>query len=291
MHCRSHSISRTRRVATHRVLEGLRVVAIAANLPGPLAAARLRALGASVVKIESLRGDPLADAAPAWYEQIIAGMEIVQFDLHEPEAKALIGERLREADLLLTAIRPQSLANAELDWETLHRHYPRLCSVALIGEPAPDDDRPGHDLTYQARAGMIAPPALPRVLVGDMAAAERVVGVALALLLQRERTGKADFATVAITDVAHDFAEPYLHGLTSDGGVLGGGLAAYNVYPAREGWIAVAALEPHFAQRLQVMLGVEHLDAQTVRAAFALRSAQEWETLAQEHDLPLVAVR
>jgi hypothetical protein len=87
MHCRSHSISRTRRVATHRVLEGLRVVAIAANLPGPLAAARLRALGASVVKIESLRGDPLADAAPAWYEQIIAGMEIVQFDLHEPEAK------------------------------------------------------------------------------------------------------------------------------------------------------------------------------------------------------------
>jgi crotonobetainyl-CoA:carnitine CoA-transferase CaiB-like acyl-CoA transferase len=68
-------------------------------------------------------------------------------------------------------------------------------------------------------------------------------------------------------------------------------LPAYNVYPAREGWIAVAALEPHFAQRLQVMLGIERLDAQTVRAAFAQRSAQEWETLAQDHDLPLAAVR
>jgi crotonobetainyl-CoA:carnitine CoA-transferase CaiB-like acyl-CoA transferase len=273
------------------LLENVAVVAIAANLPGPLAASRLRALGASVVKIEPLRGDPLADAVPAWYEQIVAGMEIVQFDLHAPEAKALVAERLREADLLLTAMRPQSLANVELDWETLHRRYPRLCSVALIGEAPPDDDRPGHDLTYQARAGMIVPPALPRVLVGDMAAAERVVSVGLALLLQRERTGLAGFATVAITDVARDFAEPYRHGLTQNGGVLGGGLPVYNIYAARDGWVAVAALEPHFAQHLRDMLGIDRLDAEAIGAAFAARSAQEWEELAQHHDVPLAAIR
>jgi len=174
-------------VQTHSgaLLEGFRIVAIAVNLPGPLAAARLRALGASVMKIEPLRGDPLADAAPAWYEQIVAGMEIVQFDLHAPEAKALVDERLRDADLLLTAMRPRALENIELDWPALHARYRQLCSVALIGEPAPDDERPGHDLTYQARAGTIVPPALPRVLVGDMAAAERTATVALALLLQR----------------------------------------------------------------------------------------------------------
>ncbi|MGD0968088.1 MAG: CoA transferase [Candidatus Aquilonibacter sp.] len=273
------------------MLQGIRVVAIATNLPGPLAAARLRALGASVVKIESLRGDPLAAAAPAWYEQIITGMEILQLDFQEPEAKPLLAERLRDADLLLTSIRPRSLANIELDWPALHPRYPRLCSVALIGEPPPDDDRPGHDLTYQARAGMIAPPALPRVLVGDMAAAERVVNVALALIVQRERTGHADFATVAITDVARDFAEPYHHGLTTERGPLGGGLPVYNIYQAREGWVAVAALEPHFTQRLQTMLGVERLDAESIGAAFAQRTAQEWETLAQHHDLPLAAIR
>ncbi len=244
-----------------------------------------------MVKIEPLRGDPLAAAAPAWYEEIVAGMEIVQFDLHAPEAKALVDERLHEADLVLTAMRPQSLANAQLDWPALHQRYPRLCSVALIGEAAPDDDRPGHDLTYQARAGMIAPPALPRVLVGDMAAAERVASVSLALLLQRERTGEAGFATVAITDVARDFAQPYLHGLTRAGGVLGGGLPVYNIYAAREGYVAIAALEPHFAQRLQAMLGIERLDAETIGAAFAARSAQEWEELAQHHDVPLAAIR
>ena len=244
-----------------------------------------------MVKIEPLRGDPLAAAAPALYRQLTSGMEIVQFDLHAPEAKALVAERLRDADLLLTSMRPAARANAGLDWETLHARYPRLCSVGLIGQPPPDEDRPGHDLTYQARAGTIAPPSLPRVLVGDMAAAERVVSVALALLLQRERGGEAGYASVAITDVLHDFGEPYRHGLTQSGGALGGGWPLYAIYPAREGYVAVAALEAHFAQRLQEMLGVERLDAESIGAAFAQRPAQEWETLAQHHDVPLAAVR
>jgi alpha-methylacyl-CoA racemase len=249
------------------------------------------ALGASVTKIEPLRGDPLAAAAARWYAEIVAGMEVVQFDLRAPEAKPLLDERLRGADLLLTAMRARALVNAGLDWPALHARHPRLCCVTLSGEAPPYDDRAGHDLTYQARAGTIAPPAMPRVLVGDMAAAERVVSTALALLLQRERTGKAANASVAITDAALDFAKPYEAGLTQPGGVLGGNLAIYNIYPAREGWVAVAALEPHFVERLQAMLGVERVDADTLRAAFVRRSAQEWEELAQHHDLPLAAIR
>ncbi len=274
-----------------QVLRDIRVVAITTNIPGPLAAARLLALGAHVTKIEPLRGDPLAFGAPGWYAEIVAGMEVVQFDLRAPEAKAMLDERLREADLLLTAMRARSLASAGLDWPSLHARFPHLCCVTLTGEAPPNDDRAGHDLTYQARAGTIVPPSMPRVLVGDMAAAERVVSTALALLVQRERSHKAGHASVAITDAAADFAKPYEAGLTQPDGELGGGLAVYNIYPAREGWVAVAALEPHFVERLQAMLGIEVLDAETLRAAFARRSAQEWEALAQHHDLPLAAIR
>lgn len=269
----------------------IRVVAITTNIPGPLAAARLLALGASVTKIEPLRGDPLALGAPAWYAEIVAGMDVVQFDLRAPEAKAMLDERLRAADLVLTAMRARSLVNAGLDWSSLHARYPALCALTLTGEAPPYDDRAGHDLTYQARAGTIAPPAMPRVLVGDMAAAERVVSTSLALLLQRQRTGNAGHASVAITEAAADFAKPYEAGLTQPNGELGGALATYNIYPARAGWVAVAALEPHFIERLQAMLGVEQLDADTLRGAFARRTAQEWEELAQHHDLPLAAIR
>ena len=273
------------------MLHGIRVVALTTNIPGPLAAARLRGLGAAVTKIEPLRGDPLAGAAPSWYAQIVAGMEIEQFDLRAPEAKALLDQQLRDADLLVTAMRARSLVNAGLDWPSLRARYPRLCYVALMGEAPPHEDRAGHDLTYQARAGTIVPPAMPRVLIGDMAAAERVVSTALALLLQRERGGGAAAASVAITDAAEEFAKPYAAGLTRAGGELGGALATYNIYRAREGWVAVAALEPHFIERLRAMLGVDVLDAESLGGAFSQRSAQEWEALAQHHDVPLAAIR
>jgi crotonobetainyl-CoA:carnitine CoA-transferase CaiB-like acyl-CoA transferase len=43
------------------------------NLPGPLAAARLHALGAAITKIEPPEGDPLAAACPAWYARCTPG--------------------------------------------------------------------------------------------------------------------------------------------------------------------------------------------------------------------------
>jgi crotonobetainyl-CoA:carnitine CoA-transferase CaiB-like acyl-CoA transferase len=72
---------------------------------------------------------------------------------------------------------------------------------------------------------------------------------------------------------------------------LGGGLAAYNLYEAREGWIAVAALEPHFARRLAEAFGLQELTRDALAARFAAQSAAHWERWALERDLPIVAVR
>lgn len=54
-------------------LDGFRVVSLAVNLPGPLAAARLREMGAEVIKVEPPAGDPLAVGAPSWYAELIGG--------------------------------------------------------------------------------------------------------------------------------------------------------------------------------------------------------------------------
>ncbi len=272
-------------------LEGIHVVALTTNIPGPVAAARLRALGARVTKIEPTRGDPLAEAAPNWYARLSTGIEIVQLDFREHGSRAALDAHLQHADIVLTAMRARSLERIGLQWEHVHPRYPALSMIALTGESPPHDDRAGHDLTYQARAGTVAPPAMPRALVGDMAAAERVVSVALAALLKRARTGEGIFANVSIVDCARMFAEPYTHGLTRDGGSLGGGFPAYGIYPAEDGWVAVAALEPHFIERLQLLLGITNLSRETLRDALVKRSAREWEALAEQHDVPLAAVR
>jgi len=273
------------------VLEGINVVALVTNIPGPLVAARLRSLGADVVKIEPLRGDALQLAAPRWYAALSTGMKIIQLDLHERGSLAALEAHLSTADVLVTSTRGSSLERLQLQWEQLHARHRRLIHIALCGDAPPHDDRPGHDLTYQARAGTLSGSSLPRALIADIAGGERAVVASLGALLLRERTGSATRVDVSIVDATMDFSEPYRQGLTAEGGALGGGLPTYAIYPAREGYVAVAAIEPHFVGRLSALLGVSALSRETIAAALMERDASTWEREAELHDVPLAAVR
>jgi crotonobetainyl-CoA:carnitine CoA-transferase CaiB-like acyl-CoA transferase len=146
-------------------------------------------------------------------------------------------------------------------------------------------------LTYQAQAGLLEPPRLPRACVADLAGAEQVVSTALALLLARERGGEAQYAAVSLAEAADEFATPWRHGLTTPDGLLGGARPGYNLYRAREGWVAVAALETHFWDKLTEELGLTPPDPDRLAQAFLSRTAEEWEVWAAAKDLPLVRVR
>jgi crotonobetainyl-CoA:carnitine CoA-transferase CaiB-like acyl-CoA transferase len=271
-------------------LEGTSVVALATNIPGPLAASRLHELGARIVKIEPPQGDALAHAAPLWYEQIRAGMDVVELDLRAPADVAELHERVQASDVLITAMRARSLQRIGLGWEQLHARSPRVVHLAVVGEASPNDDRAGHDLTYQARAGLLTPPAMPATVLADLGAAERAVWSVLAALRLREREGVGRRVEVAIVDAATEFAAPLRFGLTGSGGVLSGAFAPYAMYRAKDGWVAVAALEPHFARRLAEALALEALDAASLERSFLDRTVAQWESFAGEHDLPLAAI-
>ena len=85
--------------------------------------------------------------------------------------------------------------------------------------------------------------------------------------------------------------EPYRVGFTVPGTIVGGGLPEYNLYEANDGWVAVAALEPHFKAALVKALNCESRDPEDWRPIFAKKSAAEWEAWAKEFDLPIVAVK
>lgn len=267
-------------------LEGMVVVNLAVNLPGPAAARRLRQMGASVVKVEPPAGDPMELYHAEWYRDMAEGQTVVQIDLKGAEGLARLNERLATADLLITASRPAALARLGLGWPELHRKFPRLCQAAIVGYPAPRENEAGHDLTYQASLGLINPPHMPRTLLADMAGAEQTVSAALALLLGRERGRKAGYAEVALSSAAEAMAEPLRYGSTTPGALLGGGIPEYNLYQARDGWVALAALESHFKHRLEEALHVS--TPEEYRTAFADRSAREWQDWGQEQDIPIV---
>ncbi len=262
----------------------------ALNLPGPAACARLRDLGASVTKVEPPSGDPFEIYCPDWYRRLHENMELRRIDLKAAEGQVQMRELLAGADLIVTAQRPSALARMGLDPHSLAAHS-RLCHVAITGHAPPEEEVPGHDLTYMAAHGLVRPPHMPATLFVDMAGAERAVSTALAMIVARSRTGKGASQSVALEDAARALAQPLHEELTAPGAIIGGGLAGYNLYAAREGWIAVAALEPHFAERLSSSLGMPALDIAALRERFAAESAAHWERWARERDLPILALR
>jgi crotonobetainyl-CoA:carnitine CoA-transferase CaiB-like acyl-CoA transferase len=272
-------------------LAGVKVVTLATNLPGPAAAALLCKFGASVTKVEPPGGDALEKFCPAWYRALSAGQRVLSLDLKNSSDFGRLEQLLRKTDLLLTASRPSALERLSLGWKRIHRKFPALCQVALVGYAAPKDHVPGHDLTYLAGVGLLEPPAMPRTLLADLASAERLVSAGLALLLARERAGSGSYAQVPIAEVAEDFSKPLRYGVTSPDGMLGGGAPGYNVYRTSDGWIAVAALEPHFWENLQTELAVKNANHELLAERFLTRSSGEWERWAAERDLPIAAVR
>jgi alpha-methylacyl-CoA racemase len=287
-----------------RALDGFRVVSLAAHLPGPLAVRQLMALGAEAVKVEPPEGDPFAGYHRTWYEALIAGQRVIRLNLKDQNDRPTLDQLLGDTDLLVTSSRPSSLERLGLDWPRLHARYPRLCYVAIVGSASPDADRPGHDLTYQASVGLLAPPQLPTILLADFAGAERSVSASVALLLARERGADAGYTEVALAAVAAQFTEAARRGVTMPGALFGGGLPGYGLYRARDGWVAVAALEQNSWSAVRGAVGLgstgpaagpspddPQLDRDALESHFLGNTMDYWEHWAVEHELPIVAVR
>jgi len=264
-------------------LDGIRVITTAQNVPGPLAAARLRQAGASVTKIEPPSGDPFLELSPAWHAEMHVGIQIERFDLKTGDGQARLAALLAEADVLLTSQRPSALARLNVDPDTLRARFPRLRVLRIVGTVR-DPEQPGHDLTYQAQAGLLGD-GMPRTLAADVMTSERAFAGILALL----RLPGGSVMDVGLVESLDPLMAPLRHGLTAPGGTLGGGAPRYGVYETKLGRIAVAALEPHFERELYRHLELPvHSDPSS---GFLERTAAEWERWARDRGLPIVEVR
>lgn len=255
---------------------------MALNVPGPVAVSRLVAEGAHARKIEPPWGDPLASLCRPWYDDLHRGIAVETIDLKSAEGHARALALLHDADVFVASHRPAALARLGLDPRSLQASLPALRHVNIVGDTA-NPEEAGHDLTYQARAGLLQR-SLPLTLFADMAGAERAHATIKDVML---KPGAA--REVGLFDTLYDLAAPLRYGLTAAGGHLGGSNPAYGIYLARDGAIAVTALEPHFRARLYAGLGLA--DGADPGAVFATRTATEWEQWAAARDIPLVAIR
>ena len=255
-------------------LAGLRVLDLTRHLPGPYATLLLSDLGAQVDKVEEASGDPArglpfgARADATYFAGLNRGKRSLVLDLKAKGAAQVVLRLAGHYDVLVEGFRPGVLERLGLGHETLQAAHPRLvvCALSGFGQTGPDRLRAGHDLGYQARAGVVGYAGGPGIPGGQLAdvggALFAVVGI-LAALHERTRTGKGRFVDVALADAATAFLHMHLAAHLSGGlplrpgkDILNGGLPCYRLYrTADRQQLAVAALEPRFFSALCERLG------------------------------------
>ncbi len=248
-------------------LEGIQVVDLTQLLPGVLTTQILGDLGAEVIKVEPPRtGDktrwipPLIGSQGAIFCLINRNKRSLTLDLKSEQGRRILERLVRRADLLVEGFRPGVMERLGLGLDRLREENPRLitCSITGYGATGPWKDRAGHDLNYQALAGLVSQgagshggPAVPGAPVADIGGGTwpAVAGI-LAALLQRERTGGGQAVDVSMADGAALFSvvgyAMAAAGAPEGGpgrGPLTGALPTYGLYRCADGrYISIAFL-------------------------------------------------
>ena len=268
-------------------LDGVTVIDLTRYLPGPYCTRLLADLGAAVVKVEGPGGDPMRTIA--WYDRLNHGKRVVTIDLRDEAGRRELHALLATADVCVEAFKPATARRFGVDGATLSARYPRLvhCAISGYGQSGPDADRAGHDLNYQAEAGLLSgggAPRMPRLLLADITGGLHAALSIFAALVARGRTGSGAALDMPLHAAAQAWT-PFL-----DPPTLSGEHACYNIYATADGeWVALGALEAKFWERFCRHAGREDWIPlqfapdparsellRAVRALFASRPAADW---------------
>jgi crotonobetainyl-CoA:carnitine CoA-transferase CaiB-like acyl-CoA transferase len=260
-------------------------------------------MGATCIKLEppphiaspkGATGDPMSFYSAKAYVAMHQGLRTRCVDLKTEKGRKVLQRELERADVLVTSFRPTALTKLGLDWKILHKQFPQLCMVSIVGAPGARADEPGHDLTYMAENDLVAGLQLPSSLFADMGGALATSEAILQARLLSVQKGKGVRLEVALSEAAGFLGLPRAWGLTGPRSPVGGAHAGYQVYACKDGRVAVAALEPHFAKALAQAAGLpEPANMQApqtgaaLQAFFAGQTRKKLNTLASSRDIPL----
>lgn len=220
-------------------LEGLRVIDFTRVLAGPHCTKTLRDLGAQVTKIEPPSGDLGRVALPhvgdmgLYYVQQNAGKRNLSLDLNWAEAREIVVDLCRDADVIVENFRPGTLARFGLAYEDVRAFNPRVVYASLsgYGQSTSWRNRPAFAPTVQAETGLTAiveehfgdalsEPRNDACSHADVYTGLQGVIAILAALQDRNRTGEGQFVDVAMAATmlsVNERAGAMLSGIDTDG--------------------------------------------------------------------------
>jgi alpha-methylacyl-CoA racemase len=219
--------------------------------------------------VESLSGDPLRSWSPPIFAFLNQSKYSLSVDLSRPEVAERIRQLAKSCDILIEQFRPGVMARLGLGYSDIRPLNPRLvyCSITGFGQDGSDATIAGHDLMYQAKAGLLpqsdlAP--LPSTLLADIGAGGFAAALNILLALRRaEHTGSGCHLDISMTDGLLAWQldrvvsamNPVGQGDLADR--LHGSSPRYAIYRTLDGqYLAAAPLEDKFWKAFADLIGL-----------------------------------
>jgi crotonobetainyl-CoA:carnitine CoA-transferase CaiB-like acyl-CoA transferase len=253
-------------------LEGIRIVDFGTFAAGPHASMILADLGADVIKVESIAGDPIHNFYRP-YSTSSRGKRHLALDMKKPQGVEIARRLCGGADIVHHNFRPGVAERLGIDARALHRLKPSLVILETSGYGAsgPKSQRAGIDYAVQALTGHEERAAgegneltCYNATTVDFAAGMLGAVSSLAAQWRKERTGDGATIATSLLETGLFLLSELIR--ASDGTFVPlprlnyeqtGFHPAEQLYRARDGWIAIAARTEEMARRLLAVLGLQ----------------------------------
>ncbi|GHH96775.1 CaiB/BaiF CoA transferase family protein [Neobacillus kokaensis] len=269
-------------------LEGIRILDLSMWWSGPMCTSYLGALGAEVIKIESIQfpdgfrytmappGEKdWWELGPQWNAANLNKLGLT-LNMNDPEGIELFKELVTKSDVVIENFSPRVMENFGLSYEELCKVNPRIIFVSMpaYGRTGPYRNKPGFAYTFEILSGIAQtngyPNENPMIIsgVGDVIASFHTAFALLAALEYRQRTGKGQFIEVAQAEACAN--------------LIGQPIA--DVSMNSRNWGRVGNRQPNMAPH-----GVYRCKGEDSWVAISIRNDDEWEKFCKVIDSPLLA--
>lgn len=289
-------------------LEGVKIIDMGTFGPANVTAGHLGDLGADVIVVEPISNRALGpewDKSDRFRPVTNRNKRMIGLDLKQEEARAILHQLVKNADVLIEANRPGIAKRLGFDYETLSAINPRIivASCTGYGQKGPMSQMPGHGIVWTATGGWVMTSDLGvGNMGGDYTAKPRMdywnfsyikggpnfTITILAALYARDRTGEGQYIDNALFDSTITVRQP---GAPPRGeGAFEIATHSWNAYECKDGkYIAMAVTEETQWGNLCIGLGTPELAkdraatgkksqeiTQTFQHIFKTRTRDDW---------------
>jgi CoA:oxalate CoA-transferase len=283
------------------LLAGVVVIDFTRVLAGPYCTRLLADLGARVIKIERpSEGDEIRYSViqleagrtdqSSYFVRLNAGKQGIAIDLAHPQARAVVLDLVRQADVVVENFSPGVMARYGLDAAALRAVKPDLvyCSISGFGQTGPLGSMQAYAHLVNAFSGMMdmerggeERPRASYLQTADVLAGTHAFGAICAALLRRARGGRGAYLDVSMLECLIAADDITFHALLNGGSVERGPRVGMLVHAIRGRNVAMQAVgAPHLLGRLLGLVGRPEL-ANDERFATPTARRQNWPAFAQ----------